>query len=110
AEPALRGHRGADAGEFERTGPGAVRGRWSPPERTGLRHLDGGRRAGHCRHRRMSGGGRPTMPRWLGSAALLAALLVHPTTEALGQVTRIELEVVVSPALEGRGFGSVGQY
>lgn len=50
------------------------------------------------------------MPRWLGSAALLAALLVHPTTEALGQVTRIELEVVESPALEGRGFGSVGQY
>ena len=40
--------------------------------------------------------------------ALLALLPLAP--EAAAQITRVDLEVVESPALDGRSFGSVGRY
>ncbi len=42
------------------------------------------------------------------SAALSMSLLIAADSDA--QITRIDLEVVESPALDGRSYGHVGQY
>ena len=50
--------------------------------------------------------------RTLRGAASVAAIFTLPllASDARAQITRIDFEVVESPALDGRSFGEVGQY
>jgi len=52
----------------------------------------------------------PRLGRPLTGALLVALLALASATEARGQITRIDFQVVESPALDGESFGSVGRY
>ena len=54
---------------------------------------------------------RSTMKTRLGQALCTVVMItLVVTADAFAQVTRIDLQVVESPALDGQSFGRVGQY